>query len=77
MRFGSWRHRFWVHCLHAVRRAHGDTDAGRLRARARVCVLHTVEGDKQSDTRRLPSSASHTRVRPARRHKAVFAEALV
>lgn len=42
-----------------------------------VCVLHTVDRDKQSVTQRLSSSSTYTYVWPACGHKAVFAEALV
>lgn len=41
-----------------------------------VCVLRTLVRDKQSDTQRLPSPATHAHVGPACGHKAVFAEAL-
>lgn len=40
-------------------------------------TFHTIDRDEESSAGRLSSSSADTYVRPARGHKAVFAEALV
>lgn len=65
-----------VHCQHTVPRSYCETVSVCVQ-HVLVCVLHTVDRDKRSDTRRLPSSASDACVWPACGHEAVFAIALV
>lgn len=69
-----WEHIFRFTCVHTVPCFNDKTD---------VYVQHVhgacmccMDSDKQSDTRRLPSSATDTYVWPACGHKAMFAVAL-